>query len=431
MPQSEAAVPGEPRPAPWQPLAWLVALTFALVAYGLFSWDRDFPYFYHTDEPSKVLQILGHEYNFHHPLLLLRTTEALIAATGTPLRAQPAVERGRQASAIFAAVSVGALVLLAWRLAGWKGGTLAGILAGTHPALFELSHYMKEDCALLVGITVTAAALVAFADRPTLWRAALVGLGAGLALSGKYLGGAIGGTALLAVGLTRPQFAPRWLAVVVACVGLAACFAAINYPSLCEPERVKQSFREELVKVEKRAEERTEGIKFKHLSKLGTSLSAPLLAGLGYWLVRRWRQRAAEPIAWRVLGGFVLGFFLLVSLAPKTKDRYLLPVYTLSCALGAAGLVEWQRCANFSPATALRGKMLRWAAPAVAVIAVGWHVPELTRFFRAFADDDRQLLTEWLRIHVPPPAGIAHDVRALLTRAREAHDPEYELANPL
>ena len=44
-----------------------------------------------------------------------------------------------------------------------------------------------------------------------------------------------------------------------------------------------------------------------------------------------------------LLGVFWVAFFLVVSLAPKTKYRYMLPLNVLSSALGAGGIVEWSR----------------------------------------------------------------------------------------
>src|SRR5688500_15198180 len=92
---------------------WAFVGIFALAGLLLFTRHQDFPYLYHTDELSKVEQVILQRYNFHHPLLLLRSTEALIAATATPLSPQPVVEKGRLVSAIFAAIAVGGLVLLA------------------------------------------------------------------------------------------------------------------------------------------------------------------------------------------------------------------------------------------------------------------------------------------------------------------------------
>src|SRR5204862_490771 len=100
------------------------------------------------------------------------------------------------------------------------------------------------------------------------------------------------------------------------------------------------------------------------------------------------------PVAWRVLGAFTVGYFLLVSLAPKTKDRYVLPVYVLACGLGAAGIVEWTRRQP-------EGSKRRWIGPALAVVAIGWHGPGLVEHWKGFARDDRLDLTNWLRKNVP------------------------------
>ncbi len=403
-------------------MRWACALAFAAVAFWMYTRDQSFPYYYHTDEPSKTEQVIRGQFNFHHPLLLLVTTEALMAADGTPKHSQPVVEKGRHASALFAALSVAAMVVLAWQLGGALAGLLAGALTITHPVLFELAHYMKEDCALLVGMAWTATALVAYGRRPTLLQAVLVGLGAGLALSGKYLGGVMAGAALLGIGLTRRENGSRWTALLVAFMALAACFAAINVRGLAHIGRLSDSITEELEKVERRAEQRSEAFKCKHLSKLGTTLSVPLLLGLGYWMWRRQKERA--PGAMRVLGGFVIGYFLLVSFSPKTKDRYLLPVYVFACGLGAVGIVEWTRRQSQT------GK-LRWAGPALAAVAVACHIPELVVHWQGFKRDDRKELTAFLKEKVPPNAGIAHDVRAHLLNGKKSGLSGYVLPNPI
>jgi hypothetical protein len=403
-------------------LGWLCALALAVISFWAFTRHQEFPFYYHTDEPSKTNQLIRSEFNFRHPLLLLDTTEALMRAAGTPRQPQPVVEKGRTASALFAALSVAAMTLLAWQLAGAWAGLLGGLLTATHPVLFELAHYMKEDCALLFGITWAALAVAAYGRRPTLTLAALAGLAAGLAVSGKYLGAVMSGTALLAVALTPRESGRRWAAVLVATLAMVACFAAVNSRGIANINRLSSSISEELDKVEKRAEQREEGIKFKHLSKLGTSLSVPLLVALAWWIGRRWRTPG--PIAYRVLAAFTVGYFLLVSLAPKTKDRYVLPVYVLACGLGAAAIVEWTRA---QPA----GSKRRWIGPALAAVALGWHGPELIANWRGFARDDRQELTAWLREHVPPADGIAHDIRAHLRIGQESGLPGYVLPNPL
>ncbi len=404
---------------------WLCAALLAVAGFFADTHDNSFPFYYHVDEPSKTGQVIRGEYNFHHPLLLLDATEGLMRIAGTPKEPQAVVEKGRTASAIFAALSIAAMVVLGWQLGGAAAGWLAGVLTLTHPALFELSHYMKEDCALLVGLTWTAVALVAYGRKRTLAWAILVGLAAGLTASGKLLGLVMTGTALLAVSLTRRPMGSRWTALLASTLAAAVCFAAWNAPAFSNLQRVSTSLGKEIEKIEKRGaekEERDEGIKFKHLSKLGTTLSVPLLLGLAYWSYRRWRERG--PVALRVLGCFVVGYFLIVSLSPKTKDRYLLPVYVLACGLGAAGMVEWTRA---QPA----GSRWRWAGPVLAAAAVVWHLPELAENWNAFGHDDRRDLTAWLREHVPTKEGIAHDIRAHLSLAQEFRLPGFELPNPL
>jgi hypothetical protein len=396
-----------------------------VAALVLFTRHRDFPYLYHTDEPSKVAQVIEHEYNCNHPLLLLRATEGLVQFTGTPLLPQSVVEKGRVASAVFAAIAVGALVLLASQLAGRVAGTLTGALALTHPVLFELAHYMKEDCALLMGVAITAAALVAYARRPSMSGAALVGLGAGLGVSGKYLGLLTAIFALLAIAVNSSGTIARWKTVVLALAATIITFGAINYPALTS-KRLATSLETELEKVEKRSQQRPESVQFKHLSKLGTTLSVPLLLGLVYWLARRWRARRHEPFAFRAMGAFLLVYFLIISLAPKTKDRYLLPIYILACGFGAAGMVEWHR--HFRKH---RKSYSRGIPRVIAGAAVAWHLPSLVDAYQAFQRDDRRELAEFIRATVPAEGGIAHDVRVLLARAKQAGLEPFVLPNPI
>lgn len=408
------------------PWSWALAVVFALMGLWLFTRHQDFPYLYHTDEPSKTEQIIRQKYNFHHPLLLLRTTEALVHASGVPLTSQTVVEKGRLASAIFAALASGAAVLLATRLAGWGAGMLTGALVLTHPVLFELSHYMKEDCALLLGIALTALALTFYASRPSVLRAAVVGLCAGLAICGKYLGCTVAIFAVLALAVNSSGNTRRWLVVLVAAAALVSTFVVVNYPGLREPDRVQSSLAEELDKVGKRAEERPESIRFKHLSKIGTTLSVPLLAGLGYWAISRRQRRKEEPVVWRGLGLFLVAYFLVVSLAPKTKDRYLLPVYILACVLGAVGLVEWMRRTRGDSRP-----FVRLLPQGIAVAAVILQMPGLVANYQAFQRDDRRQLAHWIQQHVPSDAAVAHDVRVLLARAKDAGLADFVLPNTI
>jgi hypothetical protein len=255
--------------------------------------------------------------------------------------------------------------------------------------------------------------------------AALVGLGAGVAVSGKYLGLLTAVFALLVLALNPSGAVARWKILLIGASGLLLTFGGINYPALTST-RMTAGLEKELQKVEKRAQERPEPVQFKHLSKLGTTLSVPMLAGIAYWFWRRWRARRHEPFGVRAMGGFLLVYFVIISLTPKTKDRYLLPVYILGCAFAAAGLVEWHRHYRKHRMSYSRG-----IPRVIAFSAVAWQLPGLLDAYHAFQRDDRRELAEFIRAEIPPDGGIAHDVRVLLARAKEAGLPNFLLPNPL
>jgi len=71
--------------------------------------------------------------------------------------------------------------------------------------------------------------------------------------------------------------------------------------------------------------------------------------GAAYWIRRRWRARREQSLATWVLIGFPLLFAAVLSVAPVTKERYMLPVFALFCVLGALGIVE-MFTTNFFPA---------------------------------------------------------------------------------
>jgi hypothetical protein len=54
----------------WPVLAAFVFLGLSLVFFGR---NLDFYLYAHPDEPNKAAQIVKNEYNFHHPMLMIRT----------------------------------------------------------------------------------------------------------------------------------------------------------------------------------------------------------------------------------------------------------------------------------------------------------------------------------------------------------------------
>ncbi len=394
----------------------VVAALFALAAFGLFTRHHRFPFYYHTDEPGKVRQVLTGERNFHHPLLLLRTTELFMRVAQTPRAVQPTVEAGRTISAWFAALAVGALVLMAWQLGGAFAGVLSGALLVTHSVLFELAHYMKEDCALLFGACATFYAMSLYARRPSRGLAAFTGAAAGLAVSGKYLGLAMAGAALLQVVLTRRAGRVNWQHLLIFLAAAPLVFAAINWEIIAHPGGALGGLDNEFIRLEKRADETRGHFQIKYLNYFGTVISVPVLIGIGVWICRRWRNRRNEPPFTWILLAFPFVFTFALGAIPATKERYLLPALTLFCVLGATGLAElrnlpWRR-----------GKI---AAILLASFGVAWHFYKLAPLCRQFAVDDRREMIAWIREQLPPDALIAEDGRTKLREARLAGDPAF------
>src|SRR5512134_4020397 len=103
----------------------LVASIVFVGAMSLFTEHSSFPFYYHQDEPGKVLQVVHRRKNFHHPLLMLTTAElarkAFLddAAADDP---QKVTEMARRIIAVFGAASAALLAALATRLLGlWAG----------------------------------------------------------------------------------------------------------------------------------------------------------------------------------------------------------------------------------------------------------------------------------------------------------------------
>ena len=87
-------------------------LVVAGVVFGaamvLFTDHAEQPFYYHQDEPGKVLQVIHRRKNFHHPLLMLTTAEvarkALLHGDAEDDR-QRVVEMARTIMAVFSAAS--------------------------------------------------------------------------------------------------------------------------------------------------------------------------------------------------------------------------------------------------------------------------------------------------------------------------------------
>lgn len=397
---------------------WLrvFAWAFVLFAACLFVYTRhnQFPYFYHPDEPGKVEQVLTGEWNFHHPMLLLTATRAAVKIAGVPGVEQPVVEVGRWVSAGFAAVAAVALALLAFAWRGWVASFATGFALLCHHQFYELAHYMKEDTALVAGLSLTFLMLLACWWRASLGRAALLGIACGLAVSGKYLG-------VIAIGFAVPVLwripERRGARLGVFAGALVLTFCALNLPLLLHLATFRQSFGREMDFVINGQRGMTRSVPHTQYWNAFRDNSTPAFwVLLIIFLHARWHERRRLSLPEWIIVAFPYAYALALSFSPKSNDRYFLPataIFTLQAALGTKDLAH---------AFAWRRTRRRWLAAAVAAFLacqlvslprpLAWHT--LAEYSRAVQVDDNAALLRWVRAELPATAVIARDSRIML-----------------
>jgi hypothetical protein len=407
----------------------VIALAFALAAFALFARDHRFPFYYHPDEPGKTDQVLGEAFNFHHPLLLLEATRLVLGSSIPEMNAQQVAEAGRLVSAGFSAIAVGAFALLGWLHRGWIGAAGAGLLLMLNQQVFELAHYMKEDAALLGGVSLTLLALGWFARAPGIWPALACGAACGVAISGKYAGALLLPFAI-AVLVLETSGARRRLAIVSLFIAtLLAVALAVNWPLLEARAVFESSLGREVEFVVKGSKGMTRGVPHTLYLRVFADNTTPLIwLLLGGYFFAFWRDRRRRDAAEWATALFPIVFLIILSFSPKTNDRYFLPstatVYFLAVcgAVDLAGIIR-QRAPQFAWGTTR-------IAAALLLAAAAWELPRFLDVQRAFSRDDRRELIAFVAESLPPAAKIAQDIRVELPdpKNRKRHRA---LPNPL
>lgn len=398
-------------PNAWKILLWALCLGSASIL--LTTRHNDFPHLYHPDEPGKVRQVMRGDWNFNHPMLLLATARmaSAIVRSDAP---QTVAETGRGVSAAFVAVAVVALSLLGYHWRGWPGAIASGVLLVGHHQLFELAHYMKEDTALLMGLSLVFLALSLFWHRSTPGTAAFFGGACGLALSGKYLGGFALALALPVVWVSSITSRQRSLFVWAAFLGALVCVvAAINYPLLIQWGTFQTSFDKEVGLVLKGHGGLTRRVPHSEYLNIFIDNTTAVIAALLAWhLYSWWTRRGASPLPETFLTILPFVYVAALSCSPKSNDRYFLPatgLFTFLAAVGAVDLSQHLR-RRFKPRHTLL--ILLFAASL-------FEAPRLWRYYRAFQMDDRAELVAWVKNNIPPGVTIAQDGRVKLAQAAD------------
>ena len=402
----------------------LLAFCILVAAAFLFFTNNRFSVRCHIDEPGKVAQIQSQERNFHHPLLLLNTTQGVCALFRVEPTAQQIVWMGRTCSAVFSTLALLALAYGAFLVAGRAAALLCAFFLLAAPLFIELSHYFKEDPAFMMGIAFAFLAMILYQRRPGMRPLLFLAASAALACSGKHIGVLIlpfclytilkngggrnhallfGGVTLLGYALVNYQVFAH-LGDLVGAVGQETYFLKKGGAKVVAPPPALHSLQ-------------------KYLEVLSKNIPLPFIWFSGFCVYSWAKRRESAPLGPVFLFAGIL--FAGLSMTPKTAERYLMPVIGLlgfTSAIGAARILS-------KPGWVW--KIAGFALPlALAVVSEG---KEGWRAFESFGKDSRLEMAHWIARNLPPDALIAQDARGFLVSSASAgvSDDPYQVPQRL
>ncbi len=348
----------------------LVIYCTVLLAGCLFVFTRHntFPYYCHHDEPRKVEQPLTREFNFNHPQLLLLATDLVRRARGQSDGYQQIVMSGRWVSATFAAASVVLLALLGWKAFGLLGAWCVGLLVAVCPILGLTAHFLKEDTAMLLGLSAFLLALVLWHEKPTGGRLIWLGVTCGLAVSGKYPGALclLPAITLVLAKSTPAEAMSRSRRLALLLVPAMLVFVSINYPLFSHFGPFVRGLLKGAIMVTQGGPRPAQLPNLRALEHLG-QLAWPvlLLAGLGVLtLIVDLRRTCLAGWALLCSGLLFTGMLLLSPLG--VTDRYVLVPAVSLHALAGWGIAMFVELAVRGREGRIRGSLRLLGAGAAA-----------------------------------------------------------------
>jgi hypothetical protein len=374
---------------------WIAVLCFV---FALFFYGRhlDFSGYAHPDEPNKINQIIRNEYNFHHPMMMIRSIHLTTNWLAKSSDFEFVKVAGRWGGVICASISVALFVLINGRLYGRFIAVATAIFVLSNPHLFDLAHYFKEDPWLLFGISFTLLAMLVHSESRGTLSAGLLGFSASLAISAKY-------SAVLVLPFVfyilfsssihkKRDFWACFLCLILGVV-------AINFPALEALTKVSSSFGHEIASLSGESKIASRRVPHGVYSNVYWQSSTPvlifLLAVYGITLCRKgWK---ITPFEWVILL-FPLVYIAVLSFLPKTHHRYFLPVAVMLASLSAAGLQG-----------ILRLKHGRWIASGLILLSVAWQCPRLLLADRGFSQDFKTEALLFLETKLPVTAIVLED----------------------
>lgn len=374
---------------------WMAALCFG-VALLFYGGHLDFSGHAHPDEPNKISQILRKEYNFNHPMMMIRSVHLITNGFGKSSDFEFVKLAGRWGSVICASISVALLVLINGRLYGRFIAAATGIFVLSNPHLFDLAHYFKEDPWVLFGIGLTLLAMLIHSEARGSVSSCLLGFAASIAISSKY-------SAVLVLPfvfyilLSSSLHKKRDFLLCSICLVLG--MVVINLPALESLTKVSNSFGHEMDSLSGESKIASRRIPHGVYSNVYWQSSTPILVLLlAVYFVSLWRKTSKPtPFEWVFLL-FPLVYIVVLSFLPKTHHRYFLPVALMLACLSAAGLRE-----------ILDFKHGRLIACGLVALSVAWQCPRLFVAYQGFSQDFKAEAIVFIETNIPPNAVVLED----------------------
>ena len=384
----------------WPILAAFVFLGLSLILFGR---NLDFYLYAHPDEPNKAAQITKNEYNFHHPMLMIRTARIVADFSGKAADFTFVMLAGRWASVIYASLAVFLFVLINGRLHGPLVAVATGIFLISNPHLFDLAHYFKEDPCLLFGVALALFAMLLYSEKPRALEAGFVGLACTVALSAKYSAGIVLPFAVYLLAAYSKN-KPRDLAVAVSC--FCAGVFLINFPAFEALAKASGSLDREIDSLTGQSKISTRSVPHGVYSNIYWQSATPVLIGLlGVYAFDVFKRRFKLAPMERVMIFLPILYVAVLSFLPKTHHRYFLPVAVLLACLSAVGLKDILK---------MRHGFI--VVVALILLSVAWQAPRLFAADRGFADDHRKELLAFIEKDISGESKILQDKRVEVSK---------------
>ncbi|MDD5261128.1 MAG: hypothetical protein PHD76_04695 [Methylacidiphilales bacterium] len=380
----------------------LILLLLLVVPQSRFNW------WYHNDEPSKVMQVMGGMRNLRHPPLMLSVVSFFSPGKGNGDE-QKVVECGRLFSTLCAGVALVALVWMAALRAGSFAGAGAGLLLLFQPWFFEAAHYFKEDTLFLAGVVLTFTGMMLCEQNDNLPKRLFLAFALALCVSGKYAGWLAAPFA--GFYLLRPARKGGYAAALAGALFFAGLVLWWNWPLLADWNTFREAASDEgyrLIKGEYGLLVVSPAADYLRLLRE----QIPAVLGVGFVIYGGtciWNFKKTRPVEWCLLA-LPFFYFGIVALSAKYSDRYLFPVFLLVCAAGYYGPVLILR--RIWPGRAgCAAVLLLWS------VALADSYSRWLPVYLGFKSDSRGQLAEYIRTRLPSDAVIAQDLNVSLNPA--------------